>query len=447
MTDRIIINVSPSKCITSNSTIDSQFARRMMALNNDTRLNKRTRRPMLLLPPRRQSRQAPLSIRSFHSHYLYKQTTIYRRQLQPPLPFHCKCYQHPQNLYSHQGAPSITASQATFLPNPQTFAPDNAPQRTHTGPTLPPYPYSHFYTNRMSGPPIIDLTGSSPPPRPSTRPAPHEVIDIDDLPDPLPARNAAGDEVQLLYSRPGPHRRGRFGNRELPHPPRNLASLGSLLAPPRSRALPEDPILGNGGRIGQRSEDTGVNRNYYYSTPPPPAPHQNNYHQRAPASGHRMYINVGVNGMAMGFGGVISMHGFRAPGLLDYSQQAPGIFEPQTPPGDTARRRQLEYKKPPPPRPGFTRSPKETDILVCAQCDQELGVECVEDPKASEVWTGKCGHCYCGRCAMIFRGLVGGPIQEVGKKRPRPKSGKKICVISGCSNVLTAKMGMIKIHL
>lgn len=105
-----------------------------------------------------------------------------------------------------------------------------------------------------------------------------------------------------------------------------------------------------------------------------------------------MYINVGVGGMAMGFGGVISMHNFRAPGLMDYSQQAPGIFEPQTAPGEAARRRQAEYKKPPPPRAGFTRSPKETDILVCAQCDQELGVECVEDPKASEVWTGKCGH-------------------------------------------------------
>jgi hypothetical protein len=81
---------------------------------------------------------------------------------------------------------------------------------------------------------------------------------------------------------------------------------------------------------------------------------------------------------------------FRVPNM-DYSAQTPGIIRRNTPPVDAAALRNADYKTPPPARHGFTRSPKEADVLVCAQCDQELGVE-TDTPQAGQVWAGKCGH-------------------------------------------------------
>lgn len=49
------------------------------------------------------------------------------------------------------------------------------------------------------------------------------------------------------------------------------------------------------------------------------------------------------------------------------------------------------YDPPSPPRPGFTRAPKEDDILVCPNCEGELGVGNSEIKK--QVWVIKrCGH-------------------------------------------------------
>ncbi|KAF8542167.1 hypothetical protein BDD12DRAFT_803069 [Trichophaea hybrida] len=166
---------------------------------------------------------------------------------------------------------------------------------------------------------------------------------------------------------------------------------------PRSNDVAqEDPILGHGGRIGQRSPDMGVNAPFYHQ----------------PIRGPRV-----VNASMMNF--IRSRHhprqgDFQQP-QLNYTASAPGILGPVTPPIDAAALRNVDYKTPPPPKQGFTRSPKETDVLLCAQCDQELGVES-DTPKASEVWTGKCGHCYCGGCAMAFRAPPSGVSTS---KRPR----------------------------
>lgn len=49
------------------------------------------------------------------------------------------------------------------------------------------------------------------------------------------------------------------------------------------------------------------------------------------------------------------------------------------------------YDPPSPPRAGYTRDPKEDDILLCPNCDQELGVG--EDEIKKQVWViKKCGH-------------------------------------------------------
>lgn len=79
---------------------------------------------------------------------------------------------------------------------------------------------------------------------------------------------------------------------------------------------------------------------------------------------------------------------FRPPGAMDYSIQAPGIMAE-----DAAAVRNVDYKTPPPAREGFTRSPVESDLLVCIICEDELGVEeeGAEEGK-DQVWAGKCGH-------------------------------------------------------
>jgi len=216
---------------------------------------------------------------------------------------------------------------------------------------------------------------------------PREVIDVDALPDSPPVRNQNEDEVQMLYTRPGlprPPPRGRFQGREMPRPVEPQAFRAPNYLPRVFQdGAQEDPILGHGGRIGQRSPDMGANVGFFY-----PQPLRGSVGgSRAGAGNPNNMLNLMVASRARRFHHQPSFQ----PPNLDYSIQAPGILRPDTPPIDAAALRNVDYKTPPPPRQGFTRSPKETDVLVCVQCDQELGVES-EAPKASEVWTGKCGH-------------------------------------------------------
>ena len=49
------------------------------------------------------------------------------------------------------------------------------------------------------------------------------------------------------------------------------------------------------------------------------------------------------------------------------------------------------YHPPTPPQEGFTRTPKEDDVLVCPNCDDELGLG--DDEVKRQVWVVKaCGH-------------------------------------------------------
>jgi len=323
---------------------------------------------------------------------------------------------------------------------------------------------------------VIDLTGSSPPaaptpPRRPTRPPLPEVIDVDALPD---------DDPRYLFARPASRR--RFMGRDYPAPalPEEPHLFEMLQPGPR-----QDPILGHGGRIGQRGPDMGPNEVFYNQLDGaagaaagaaaaagrgPGGTGAGNHPERA--AGRRAGVPGGPNrlpdGLWAALGGrdrfqAFPRNGFHAPDM-DYTVQAPGIFRRQrdTPPVDAAALRNVDYKTPAPAQSGFTRSPKDTDVLVCVHCDQELGIE-IDDPamrKAGEVWAGKCGHvclfppglsartclltiaqCYCGTCAHIFHRTP-----PPGSKRSR-KSVRKICVVENCSTNLGAKTGMIKIHL
>ncbi|KAI5293523.1 hypothetical protein KEM52_005450 [Ascosphaera acerosa] len=58
------------------------------------------------------------------------------------------------------------------------------------------------------------------------------------------------------------------------------------------------------------------------------------------------------------------------------------------------------YAAPAPPAAGFTRTLAADEVVVCPNCEHELGVE-GQDPVQSQVWVVKqCGHVYCGLCAQ-----------------------------------------------
>lgn len=151
----------------------------------------------------------------------------------------------------------------------------------------------------------------------------------------------------------------------------------------------EDPILGHGGRVGRAIPDlhgVGVPRNMPYvgggggarSLSMMAAEDMMQHLIHAfPANGHWPVPDGGFD--------------FRAPGQLDYRQRAPGIIREDSPVIDAARVRNIDYKAPQPAKEGFTRSPKESDILVCANCSSELGVG-EDGPASNEVWAAKCGH-------------------------------------------------------
>lgn len=71
---------------------------------------------------------------------------------------------------------------------------------------------------------------------------------------------------------------------------------------------------------------------------------------------------------------------FLAPG---FNLENPSRPQPQT--------RLPTYEAPSPPSSGFTRSPNEEDMLVCPNCDDELGTG--DDDVKKQVWVVKaCGH-------------------------------------------------------
>lgn len=80
--------------------------------------------------------------------------------------------------------------------------------------------------------------------------------------------------------------------------------------------------------------------------------------------------------------------GFEAP-ELNFDLQGFNLEQPSRP-VDQPPRLPI-YDAPPPPRAGFTRELKEDDLLICANCDDELGAG--EEDVKRQVWIVKaCGH-------------------------------------------------------
>ena len=102
-------------------------------------------------------------------------------------------------------------------------------------------------------------------------------------------------------------------------------------------------------------------------------------------------------------------------GAMDFTQVAFDLGDPREvirPPTATT------YEAPEAPPEGFTRTVKEHDVVVCSNCDHELGAG--DNPIQKQIWVvRKCGHAYCGACVTA----------QKNKKRQVSK-----CVANGCGN-------------
>ncbi|PYH40198.1 putative RING finger domain protein [Aspergillus saccharolyticus JOP 1030-1] len=117
-------------------------------------------------------------------------------------------------------------------------------------------------------------------------------------------------------------------------------------------------------------------------------------------------------------------------GYIDLTHHTGVRRAPQRPPPNA-------YKPPSPPPAGFTRTLEEDDVVVCPNCDGELGVG---DEIRQQIWVAKhCGHVYCGHCA-----------HHRSKTKSKKSSTSKpfsTCQVSGCGKPVSAPKAMLQIYL
>lgn len=186
----------------------------------------------------------------------------------------------------------------------------------------------------------------------------HEVISIDEFDEPTEAsvntQRSGSPEIELLYARP------RFPTHRLA-PPSTLADWRDRLARGQQ---PQDHHAAEGMMAGMARhirEESLVH-----------LPH-----------GRLLQHNIGLDEdmMFVADGPQINL-----PGHLDFMRQGFDMGNVPRPPPPPPT-----YDAPSPPREGYTRSPKEDDVLICPNCDEELGSG--QSDMKKQVWVArKCGH-------------------------------------------------------
>ncbi|PWY94160.1 hypothetical protein BO94DRAFT_532121 [Aspergillus sclerotioniger CBS 115572] len=113
---------------------------------------------------------------------------------------------------------------------------------------------------------------------------------------------------------------------------------------------------------------------------------------------------------------------------LDY--QLTGV-SPERAPGNS-------YKPPSPPPEGFTRNIEEDDVVICPNCEMELGMG---DEVKQQIWVVKqCGHVYCGECASNRS------LSKAKKTTSKTKAFSK-CQVIGCHKPVSSPRSMFQIYL
>ncbi|EAW13202.1 putative RING finger domain protein [Aspergillus clavatus NRRL 1] len=107
--------------------------------------------------------------------------------------------------------------------------------------------------------------------------------------------------------------------------------------------------------------------------------------------------------------------------------------------GPTSERARQDSYKPPSPAPeGFTRTAGEDDVVVCPNCDEELGTG---DERKQQIWVSKpCGHVYCGECARNRA------VSKAKKSSQKTKPFSK-CQVIDCGKPVSSPRSMVQIYL
>ncbi|KAL9138403.1 MAG: hypothetical protein Q9175_000386 [Cornicularia normoerica] len=130
---------------------------------------------------------------------------------------------------------------------------------------------------------------------------------------------------------------------------------------------------------------------------------------------------------------------FDLPAHLDYLQPA---FNLEVPARRLPKPRLPTYDPPAPAQEGFTRTPNEDDVLVCPNCDDELGLG--DDEVKRQVWVVKaCGHVYCGECAKN-RSTSKKSLLSATSKRIKPFSK---CVVEDCGKNVSHVKSVIQVYM
>ncbi|EAS28152.3 uncharacterized protein CIMG_09356 [Coccidioides immitis RS] len=99
------------------------------------------------------------------------------------------------------------------------------------------------------------------------------------------------------------------------------------------------------------------------------------------------------------------------------------------------------YQSPPAPPAGFTRTAGEDDVVICPNCEHELGTG--DDPIQKQVWVARsCGHVYCGLCTKNRASSRGRKAAVPAKTRPFSK-----CVVTDCGKSVSQPRTMLQIYL
>ena len=267
-----------------------------------------------------------------------------------------------QPTSSHRPFSSVFNSFSNFsMPNLPTirFAGDGLDYRRPTA-TVP-------VSNTQD---IIDLTGDHSPEvhrqtRPRNRAIPGNFIDIDEESTRVNVDDSSqSSDLELLEVRSI-----RSRNTSVPDPPpREHTRPRSTLRPPPTQNQP----FAVGGWDGLRRHAQGHRGNHNHET-------ARRFHQLL----HTNHPNPRREMLLMHQSPDIIL-----PGDLDFVTQG---FQM----GDVTDRQQPPplptYEAPSPAMQGFTRSPKEDDILVCPNCEEELGTG--KDDSKRQVWVIRaCGH-------------------------------------------------------
>ncbi|KAI9796965.1 MAG: hypothetical protein M1825_006279 [Sarcosagium campestre] len=308
--------------------------------------------------------------------------------------------------------PSFVRPQLPTISNVATSPLGTSGTLQHTAST--PAPMAHFLLPRRdmmasaanstapvpsSQRTVIDLTLDDSPPRQrepsrvsrtSTSVLPtiaaQDVIDVDALPD-----QPSDDDVEFSYSRVRPRRPERPVGAAVPAQPIEPQPIGDMfgrLGGP-AQMLWMHHQSGNGrGSLWRDVMATYFTRDNH-AVPVQAGARSRDGAARADTVNAAVQGNLGLN-FDRFENPIVDIETFEAPrmnyNVVALDNEAANITPPP------------KYEAPPAPTEGFVRSPGEDDVVVCPNCDDELGVGSTEEKRS--VWFVKgCGHVYCGSCA------------------------------------------------